>query len=137
MEQKVSILCAGEFVNNAMFLHRLRSLLSAKMTSLFASFHYCRILSTLCIYMLLPRYTLTHTYSISPLMKERKMPADDGDRCMQMMAINPCGRGVIIQPTPALWCVVGGDYLRDKSYPLPPAHCRRSLLACNAAYELG
>ena len=43
--------------------------------------------------------------------------------------------GVRIQPTPALRRVVRGDYLRDMSYPLPPAHCMQGLLACNGAYE--
>ena len=45
--------------------------------------------------------------------------------------------GVRIQPTPALRHVVRGDYLRDMSFPLPPAHCMQGLLACNGAYELG
>ena len=49
----------------------------------------------------------------------------------------PCGMGVRIQPTPALMRVVRGDYLRDMSYPLPPAHCMQGLLAYNGAYELG
>ena len=51
--------------------------------------------------------------------------------------VSPCGMGVRIQPTPALRRVVGDDYLRDMSYPLPPAHCMLGLLACNGAYELG
>ena len=45
--------------------------------------------------------------------------------------------GVRIQPTPALRRVVRGDYLRDMSYPLPPAHCMQGLLACSGTYELG
>ena len=49
----------------------------------------------------------------------------------------PVAWGVRIQPTHALRLVVGGDYLRDMSYPLSPAHCMRGLLACNGAYELG
>ena len=36
--------------------------------------------------------------------------------------------GVRIQPTPAFRRVVRGDYLRDMSYPLPPAHCMQGLL---------
>ena len=48
----------------------------------------------------------------------------------------PCGMEVRIQPTPALRCVVRDDYLRDMSYPLPPAHCMQGLLACNGVYEL-
>ena len=51
--------------------------------------------------------------------------------------IYPCGMGVRIQPTPALLRVGRGDYLRDMSCPLPPAHCMQGLLACNGAYELG
>ena len=49
----------------------------------------------------------------------------------------PCGMGVGIQPTPALRRVVRGDYLRDMSYSLPPAHYIQGHLACNGAYELG
>ena len=49
----------------------------------------------------------------------------------------PCGMGVRIQPTPALRRVVRGDYLKDMSYPLPPAHCMQGLLSCNVTYELG
>ena len=49
---------------------------------------------------------------------------------------HPCGMGVRIQPTPALRRVVRRDYLRDMSYPLPPAYCMQGLLACNGAYEL-
>ena len=49
----------------------------------------------------------------------------------------PVARGVRIQPTPAFRRGVGGDRLRDMSYPLPPAHCMQGLLACNVAYELG
>ena len=48
-----------------------------------------------------------------------------------------CGMGVRIQPTPAFGRVVRGDYLRDMSYPLPPAHCMQGILECNGAYELG
>ena len=44
--------------------------------------------------------------------------------------------GVRTQVTPALRRVVRGDYLRDMSYPFPPAHCMQGLLACNGAYEL-
>ena len=51
--------------------------------------------------------------------------------------IAPCGMGVRIQKTPTLRRVVRGDYLRDMSYPLTPAHCMQGLLACNGAYELG
>ena len=45
--------------------------------------------------------------------------------------------GLDIGNSPALRRVVRGDYLRDMSYPLPPAHCMQGLLACNGAYELG
>ena len=48
-----------------------------------------------------------------------------------------CGMGVRIQPTPAQRRVVRGDYLRDMSYPLPPANCMKGLFACNGEYELG
>ena len=44
--------------------------------------------------------------------------------------MSPVAWGVRIQPTPALRRVVGGDNLRDMSYPLPPAHCMQGLLAC-------
>ena len=49
----------------------------------------------------------------------------------------PCGMRARTQPTPALRHVVRGDYLRDMSYPLKPAHCMQGLLECNGAHELG
>ena len=70
--------------------------------------------------------------SHSMLKRIEKIPRDQNDEIYA-----PCGMGVRIQPTPALRCVVGGDYLRDMSYPLPPAHCMQGLLAWNGAYELG